>query len=633
MAAFNQRRWDMTIGHFIMDKRHSKYQTQQVMLICLLLGLPGTVFSAETPVTAGAIDVIESSAQPDKYQQEVTLADLCSMSVPSELSDETIVSRPDWPSTLQVGQINFKVNPIFDESDPETFWLHRFANWIHINSKPWALARELPFSTGEKISAADLLEAERLLRHKSYLRDTRIRVLPECTADGSRHVQVETWDTWSLLPTLGFGRSGGSNKYSFGFKEENLLGLGVRTSLKYQSNYLRTGYEFRNEIPLSLFEISGLEHSYAWLEWVDNDDGSKQALRVEHPFYKDDTELMWRLGWMRDDRLEQIFHNNMLENQFRTDQKQTELTYGRLLSFSDQTSWRLLLGYTEDSYRFIENPLLQSAALPQNRIYQYPWVGFEYMEHKYKTLSDVFLINHREDIHMGWRHQVRLGVQTSNLAPEQQLGYHFEWQASKGFGDQNHLTLLSSQLAVQTGADSGDQTELRFEIEDVYRLAQRWAIYSHLRYDQRTQNYLDDPLALGSEDGVRTDGGIRGYPVQYQHGLHRTIATAELRWYPQITLYQLLDVGFVAFADAGKISGGKVMDPLSRIKATMTQQRFDLITPNTQQSWLGAVGIGVRFYSARSANDNVIHIDVAKPVGASNAISSVELQLKVGQRF
>ena len=161
----------------------------------------------------------------------------------------------------------------------------------------------------------------------------------------------------------------------------------------------------------------------------------------------------------------------------------------------------------------------------------------------------------------------------------------------------------------------------------------RWAIYSHLRYDQRKQNYLDDPLALGSEDGVRTDGGIRGYPVQYQHGLRRALATAELRWYPQITLYQLVDVGFVAFADAGRISGGKVSNQFVPIDTTIAQHRFDLITPNSQQSWLGAVGMGARFYSARSANDNVIHLDLAKPVGAGNDVNSYELQLKVEQRF
>jgi hypothetical protein len=45
------------------------------------------------------------------------------------------------------------------------------------------------------------------------------------------------------------------------------------------------------------------------------------------------------------------------------------------------------------------------------------------------------------------------------------------------------------------------------------------------------------------------------------------------------------------------------------------------------------VGIGARFYSARSANDNVIHLDLAKPVGSANDVNSYELQLKVEQRF
>ena len=127
----------------------TKRQAQHVMLMCLLLGLPGTALSAETTGAAVATDFVNNSAQPDKDQQEVTLADLCGMSVPSKQSDETTVTRPDWPSTLQVGQIDFRVNPIFDETDPDTFWLHRFANWIHINSKPWVLERELPFNTGE----------------------------------------------------------------------------------------------------------------------------------------------------------------------------------------------------------------------------------------------------------------------------------------------------------------------------------------------------------------------------------------------------------------------------------------------------------------------------------------------------
>ncbi|MDZ7902446.1 MAG: hypothetical protein U5L01_07855 [Rheinheimera sp.] len=106
---------------------------------------------------------------------------------------------------------------------------------------------------------------------------------------------------------------------------------------------------------------------------------------------------------------------------------------------------------------------------------------------------------------------------------------------------------------------------------------------------------LDNPLSLGG------DTGLRGYPVQYQHGLERTLATAELRWYPKITLYQILDMGLVAFVDAGKATGGDLADPQANAPFMANQlmpAHQDLLMPNEAQSWLGSVGVGARFYSS-----------------------------------
>ncbi|MBU2278770.1 MAG: hypothetical protein KKB45_08210, partial [Gammaproteobacteria bacterium] len=107
--------------------------------------------------------------------------------------------------------------------------------------------------------------------------------------------------------------------------------------------------------------------------------------------------------------------------------------------------------------------------------------------------------------------------------------------------------------------------------------------------------------------------------------------TAELRWYPQINIYRLLDVGFVAFADAGRASGGDIertntMQPLLRSSA-------DLLLQNSSEQWLGSVGIGARFYSSRSSNNHVIHMDLSKPVGGAKDVNSWEIQLKVEERF
>jgi hypothetical protein len=65
----------------------------------------------------------------------------------------------------------------------------------------------------------------------------------------------------------------------------------------------------------------------------------------------------------------------------------------------------------------------------------------------------------------------------------------------------------------------------------------------------------------------------------------------------------------------------------------MMPNYFDLLQPNEAQSWLGSVGIGARFYSSRSANDSVVHIDLSKPVGPGREINSWEIQMKVEQRF
>ena len=114
------------------------------------------------------------------------------------------------------------------------------------------------------------------------------------------------------------------------------------------------------------------------------------------------------------------------------------------------------------------------------------------------------------------------------------------------------MLLVSANVAGAFGIASGDQVQIDLNVEDFWRLSDGFRFYSRLNYERRNRLVLDDPLSLGG------DSGLRGYPVQYQHGLERTLATAELRWYPRITLYQILDMGFVAFADAGKATGGEL---------------------------------------------------------------------------
>lgn len=574
------------------------------------------------------IVLLASACSYGTYAQEVTFEHLCELvKKPTKADQNGIKDKSSEVAgpPFQIHNIEIVTHPIFDESSADTIWLHRFANWLHINTKASALHKELSIKEGEQITSDDLAEAERLLREKSYLRDARITMAQPCHLDGSKTVKVESWDNWSLLPNLGLGRTSGKNKYSFGFKEDNFLGYGVRTSVKYQSDYLRQGYEFKVSSPLSLLGYPELDHSYVDLEWTENNDGRRTVFQLDKPFYQDSTARMYKLGWLSDERLEQVYHNGALENLFIARQKDIDLQTGWLLDYRERTSLRLFAGFSSKQWLFSEDLFQPALALPEDRRYQYPWVGLDYKEHNYRVLSDVYLINHNEDINLGWHHQARLGLQSSDLAEGESRGYQLHWLSEKGFGDAAHLTLFTFQLDAMLGIQGGDQVVAAAKAEDFYRLSDQFTFYTKLQYDQRSRNYLDQPLDLGGETG------LRGYPVQYQLGTQRWLSTAELRWYPQITLYQLLDVGFVAFVDAGRASGGDIQ--VSSPSVADIRSEADLLKPNEAEHWLGAVGLGARFYSSRSSNNHVIHVDLSQPVGGAKEVSSWEIQLKVEQRF
>ena len=117
-----------------------------------------------------------------------------------------------------------------------------------------------------------------------------------------------------------------------------------------------------------------------------------------------------------------------------------------------------------------------------------------------------------------------------------------------------------------------------------------------------------EPLRLGG------DNGLRGYPLRYQSGDRRLLATLEQRFYTDLYLWRLLRIGGAAFADVGRAWGG--LDP-------------NLHDPG----WLGDVGAGLRVVSTRSAFSNVLHLDVAAPVGARGDIRRWQWGLKSHASF
>src|SRR5262245_22004736 len=133
-----------------------------------------------------------------------------------------------------IGEIRIAAENIFDTNDPkEDHTLFRWANALHITTRPSVIRRALLFKPGDVVSVRVIDETERLLRANNYLYDVKFR--PVAYHDGVVDIEVMTRDTWSIDFGLRASRSGGANTGGFAITDRNLLGTGTTLSLGHSN--------------------------------------------------------------------------------------------------------------------------------------------------------------------------------------------------------------------------------------------------------------------------------------------------------------------------------------------------------------------------------------------------------------
>ena len=249
-----------------------------------------------------------------------------------------------------------------------------------------------------------------------------------------------------------------------------------------------------------------------------------------------------------------------------------------------------------------------SSSLPQDREFNYPWLKIDYIEKDFKKLSNIHLITQIEDFNHGWQLSSTLGL--SDGSKKNSAWALFETKIYKGFEIHHNALVLMNLTLV---GDIYDQQESRFLInlnsEYFYNISDRWGFYVSNNNVLSKNQYLDKPVTIGGNTG------LRGFPLQYQHGEHSVKFTSEIRYYPQINLFKLFDLAGAAFFDTGRAFGESEIE-------------------NSEDAWLYSVGIGARLYSPHSAgNHQVIHIDFAFPQSDNPDIDSFEIRVEAKQSF
>ena len=523
-------------------------------------------------------------------------------------SDSSVANNlPTFAQLESAGAIirDIRVKPenIFDLADEnENNWLFRTANKLHIQTRPQVIEQILLFKRGERVSAQKINETERLLRNNRFIYDVEITSISN--EDGTVDIEVVTRDTWTLDVAGSVSRSGGNNKTSFGLKEYNLLGTGLRVGFSQLSDADRKGTEFEISHPQAFDGRTEIGYSQGQFN-----DGRRSSAGVVRPFYALDVRWSGGFVWNEDDRIDSIYNAGETVSQYRHRQKSAEVFGGWSPGLINGWTQRFLIGsrMRDDAY-LAEPGKTPPALLPVTNDLRTVFFRHDVIEDRFVKLRNREQIGRPEFFRLGFVSQMQITRALESLGSTRAT-WLFSAFVSNGFSFASNRDLLVSGTAERRIASTGaPMTQFGTNARYYIPQGKNALFYAAVSGDRISGGGLADQLLLGGNNG------LRGYPSHYQAGERRALLAVEQRaytnWYP----FRLLRVGGAVFFDYGRAWGG--------------------LNQNTSNpGWLADAGVGLRIALDRAAFSNVLHADIAVPLNRAAGIKPVQFVVKTEVTF
>jgi len=497
----------------------------------------------------------------------------------------------------RIGEIRIIPEDMFDLNDPrENNAVFRLANKLHFNTRPKVIERILLFKTGDPVSVQLIEESERLLRTNRYLYEVSIK--PIAYKDGVVDVEVKARDTWSLDPGISVGRGGGRNTGRISLEEENLAGTGIAIGISYRSDIDRSGTQF-NITDSNVFGTRNLvAYSYA-----NYDDGDNQSILLTRPFYALDTRWSAGVSAAANNIVSTLYNSGIAVAEYSARHSSGDIFFGLSRGLLRGWARRYSVGFSYMDSDYEPRPgSAPPERLPADLTLAAPYFRFELIEDAFRTDTNLNLIGRVEDVKMGVEARAQLGRALSSLGSTRDL-WIYSAAVSDGFDVTKNSILLANGGISGRYAGRAENLRLSSSARYYHRQGRHIVYYAAVSGDIAHNPDSPGPLQIGG------DNGLRGYPLRYQAGEHRALATLEARvysdWYP----LRLFRVGGAVFYDVGRAWHGENTNP-------------------TNPGWLSDVGFGLRLVHARTAFGNVLHADIAFPLNREGDIKSVQFVVR-----
>jgi hypothetical protein len=505
-----------------------------------------------------------------------------------------------------IRSISIVVDNVFDPSNPEEDKkLYRWANRVHVRTRPSTIASVLLFREGDVFQSRLLDESARTLRARGFLADASIEPGTYDATTNSVDVAVRVRDSWSLAPDLKLSRSGGENEYGLGLSDGNLLGTGKSLTVSYTSDVDRDetylGYGDAN-VRGSRVQLNAVVTNAS--------DGHRRYLSAERPFFSLDTR--WSLGGsvLNEERVDSMYDLGEVVDEFEHQVRSFSLQGGRSRGLIDGRARRWLYGVTSEEHLFAPTPELPAPLLlPAGRKLVYPWIGVQLVADDFREVSELNDMGRTEDISLGLGLLATLGFSREEFGADRDatllnVAAQIGWEP----GPPGRLLLVSAGASARDENDGIRNSRVHAQARYYHRNLGRHLFSASLSAVGGNRLDAENQVLLGG------DNGLRGYPLRYQAGERSAILTVEQRfftdWYP----WRLFRVGYAVFLDAGRVWG---VDPRA---APPRGTLYDL-------------GVGLRLSSPRSSGRSVVHIDLAFPLNGDPTIDDVQLIVETKSSF
>ena len=467
-----------------------------------------------------------------------------------------------------ISTVEIRPTDVFTDEEAAKFFLYRWANALHMRTKPSFIESQLLFKPGDPLRPEILAETERNLRAFGLFRKASVR--PEGT-----RVVVETADTWTLLLRGSLSNKGGVTEYSAGVEEYNFLGLGIQLGFDFAKEADRTSRSIFYTDP-NLFA----PHAVFAVQASDLSDGQRFSMSYGRPFYA--LEVPWALeGQLNRANFDtKLYAAGNEESVWDERQRLARVDWGQRTGGDATGAYRVLA-----SLEWNEERLLPGAGPPpppgppSNRQFFFVSGGFERAGSDWITRRQVEQIERDEDFNLATSLRVEAGVSPG-------IGEHgttgrVTATLSSGTPFPDGFALLSTTGG--TRLEGGFQNALVGADARAYVLKGAWTLVGRLG---TLVGWNQDP-----ENQITLDGttGVRGYRLHAVNGDRRLVANAEARLFLVPEILSLLSFGVAGFGDAG----------------------FSWGPPDG--AWrLADVGVGLRVGITRSSRNALVRIDVAR---------------------